>query len=214
MPRGEESGKPARARRFSVLALCAIAFCGACEPPRSARASNGEATDVSSPIDSVLPIDVALRRFRQGLPVVRRLSGGAASRDGLVAAFVRALETGDSAALRRLHVSRAEFAYLYFPSSVYMREPYQQPPAIAWFLSSQNSAKGISRATKRLGGHTLAYRGYTCGSTRREGENTFALSCTVEYFDPVDSARVRKRLFGTILGRDSQFKFLTYANDF
>lgn len=156
----------------------------------------------------------ALARFRDGLPAATRLEGGASSRDALVRAFISALEANDTSAVRRLHVSRAEYAYLYFPTSVYMNKPYRQDPAVAWFLSVQNSEKGITRILRRLGGRALTFGGYDCGAEGREGKNIFWRSCTVNYFDPQDGARVTRRLFGAIIERDGQYKFLSYANDF
>ena len=159
-------------------------------------------------------MDEALRRFRADLPAVTELSGGAGSRNELVGEFMLALEQNDTATVRRLHISRAEYAYLYFPSSRYMSEPYRQPPSVAWLLNAQNSDKGISRVMQRLGGRHLEWSGYTCPDETREGDNTFFRSCTAEYVDPQTNARVTRRLFGTIIARDGQHKFLSYANDF
>lgn len=156
----------------------------------------------------------ALGRFRADLPVVRALEGGAESRDALVAAFVQAIEGNDTAAIRRLHVTRAEYAYLYFPTSIYMKEPYRQPPATAWLLNAGNSDKGISRVLRRLGGQDLEWSGPRCAAVTREGKNAFYRSCTLDYFDPEKRVRVTRRLFGSIIERDGRHKFLSYANDF
>lgn len=195
-------------RLFCVaLAVGLIAACDRREDPGAARPE-------SSPVDSILPMDEAVRRFRADLPAVARLEGGAPSRDELVAAFVRAIERNDTAAVRRMHVSRSEYAYLYLPSSTYMNEPYRQPPAVAWFLNAENSDKGISRVLRRLGGHDLDWRGYNCAGEAREGDNVFFRRCTLDYLDPQERTRVARRLFGTIIERGGQFKFLSYANDF
>ena len=74
-------------------------------------------------MDSLLPPEEALRRFREGLPVVAGLAGGAPSRDSLVRLFVGAVGRRDAALVNRLIVSRAEFAHLYYPSS-----PLREPP--------------------------------------------------------------------------------------
>src|SRR5262245_9032664 len=66
-------------------------------------------------VDSVLPREVEIARFRAGLPPVASLSGGASSREALIRRFVTALETSDTAGLRNLLMSRAEFAWLYYP---------------------------------------------------------------------------------------------------
>lgn len=206
-------GLPGRMRRqlFSMLALgCAMAACdnGTVAGGRTPR------TAATGPIDSILPMGEAIERFREGLPPVTGLSGGARSRDELVTAFVGAIERNDTATIRRMHVSRAEYAYLYFPTSIYVSEPYRQPPAVAWFLNSENSDKGISRVLRRLGGNRIEFREYTCSPETREGDNSFFRSCSLEYLDPAERARVTRRLFGTIMARDGRYKFLSYANDF
>src|SRR3712207_7674926 len=45
-----------------------------------------------------------------------------------ISRFVRAVETSDTTALRDLALSRAEFAYLYYPESPLSRRPYEEPP--------------------------------------------------------------------------------------
>ena len=165
-------------------------------------------------MDSVLAVAEALERFQRGLPHVSKLEGAAGSRDELVRHFMAALESGDSAELARLHVSRAEYAFLYYPTSVYARKPYELPPDIAWLLSEQNSRKGRDRIIRRFAGRRLALRGYECGPAVREGENRFWRSCRVEYTDPTGGQRATKRLFGPIIERGGSYKLLSYSNDF
>jgi hypothetical protein len=165
-------------------------------------------------VDSVLPAGVALQRFQHGLPRVAKLDGAARSRDELVKRFMAALSSGDSAALARLHVTRAEYAFLYYPSSVYTRKPYELPPDIAWLLSEQNSRKGRDRLLRRLAGTRLVLRGYECGAADSEGENQFWRSCQVHYTDPALGQTVTKRLFGPIIEREGSYKLLSYSNDF
>lgn len=207
-------GEPARARRLFPIALVVSLLLCACDRSEGRKAELRAIAGSAGPVDSILPMAEALRRFTADLPVVRGLDGGATSRDALVAAFVQAVERNDTAAIRRLHVSRAEYAYLYFPSSIYMNEPYRQPPATAWLLNAGNSDKGVSRVLRRLGGHELEWRGYSCSNEAREGDNSFFRSCTIDYRDPQEGTRVSRRLFGAIIERDSRYKFLSYANDF
>jgi hypothetical protein len=163
-------------------------------------------------VDSALPLDEALRRFRAGLPRVDSLSGGAPSPDELVRRFVRAVERSDTAALRAMIISRAEFAYVYYPSSPYTREPTKQAAALAWFFVIEPSKVGITRVLDRLGGAPLGYRGYSCtASPRRQGDNVVWEGCALE----VDAGGTSPlHLFGPILQREGRFKFLSYANDF
>src|SRR5512133_2202813 len=68
-------------------------------------------------VDSAVPRAEALARFQRASPHAGALSGGAASRDELVRRFVQAVEGADTAALRRMVLSRGEFAFLYYPTS-------------------------------------------------------------------------------------------------
>lgn len=165
-------------------------------------------------VDSVLRVADALERFQRGLPRVSKLEGAARTRDELVSYFMAALERADRAALARLHVSRAEYAFLYYPTSVYTRKPYELPADIAWLLSEQNSQKGHDRIIRRLGGKRLGLRRYECDPAVREGKNQFWRSCLVEYTDPMVGKPVRKRLFGPIIERAGSYKLLSYSNDF
>lgn len=212
-PLMERVEKPARLRRLFCAGLALGLPLSACDRQEAREVPDSSAA-ASRPLDSVAPIEESLRRFRSDLRAVERLEGGASSRDALVRAFVDAVEKNDTATVGWLHISRAEYAYLYFPSSIYMNKPYQQAPQLAWFLAAQNSEKGISRVLRRLGGHDLGFERYDCADEAREGSNTFWRSCTVVYKDPQTGARVTRRLFGSIIARDGRFKFLSYANDF
>lgn len=165
-------------------------------------------------VDSVLPVAEALERFQHGLPRVSKLEGAAPSRDELVRHFMAALESGDSAELARLHVSRAEYAFLYYPTSVYARKPYELSPDIAWFLSEQNSRKGRDRIVRRLAGRRLELHAYECGMPATEGPNRFWRSCHVSFTDVTTAEKATRKLFGPIIERDGGYKLLSYSNDF
>ena len=205
-----------RTKLGKTLYIAAVAAVAAgCD--MAAEAGGRPEKTVASPslkIDSILPAGESLRRFRAGLPVVTELTGAARTRDKLVLEFISALERADTAALAKLRVSRAEYAFLYFPSSVYSRKPYELPPDIAWLLSEQNSEKGSTRLLRRLSGRELRFDGYTCGPSAREQDNVFWRDCQVSYTDPAGSVRVTRRLFGAIIQREGRYKFLSYANDF
>lgn len=211
--------KPAHMRRlFAGYLLAAVPLAGllhACGQARDESPPPGmDSVPGAGRADSIQPSEAALASFRRDLPVVTRLEGGASSRDRLVEDFILAVERNDTAAVGRMHVSRAEYGYLYFPTSIYTGEPYAQPPEIAWLLSSQNSEKGISRVLRRLGGQKLGFSGYRCAEQSREGDNMFWRSCSVTYSDPRDRSVVTRRLFGAIIERHGRYKFLSYANDF
>jgi hypothetical protein len=163
-------------------------------------------------VDSVFPPEEALRRFREGLPLVSELGNAEATRDALVRRFVYAIEESDTAALRSMVMTRAEFAYLYYPTSPHARPPAQQPPALVWFLHTQNSEKGVGRALARFGGRSLDVRGYSCDSRPRvEGSNTIWDDCRLRIGASGDTSSIR--LFGGVIERERRFKLLSYSND-
>jgi len=138
--------------------------------------------------------------------------GAAASRDELVGRFVTALEREDTAAFREMVVTRAEFAWLWYPHTQYTHKPYELGPALLWFQFQQNSEKGITRALRSWGGRSLGFDGYQCaGSAGMERTRQWD-DCRLRFRDP-DGNLVEKRLFASILERDGRFKFLGYAND-
>lgn len=156
----------------------------------------------------------SLALFREGLDVPTRLAGGAASRDALVRRFVRAIERRDTATARAMVLSRAEFAWLYYPTSPYTRPPTVQEAPLTWFLLVQNSQKGITRAFNRYGGSGIRYHTHRCTpEPAREGDNRLWHDCVVE-LTTADGGIVTLRLFGSIIERDGRLKFFSYANDF
>lgn len=165
-------------------------------------------------VDSAVPIEVAVSRFRETIPEPAPVSlEGASSRDALVADFLEALERNDAATLNRLLISRAEFAYLYFPSSIYMNRPYQQDPGLVWFMMVNNSERSLRRVLSRDGGRPLGFRGYRCPETPLiQGENRIWRDCVL--LGTRDGAPIERRLFGAIIERNQQAKFLTYASDY
>ena len=164
-------------------------------------------------VDSILPPEEEMRRFRQGLAEPAGLEGGARSRDALVRAFIRAVEHEDTAAVRRMIVSRGEFAYLYYPSTGFTQPTRRMSPALLWFLMTQDSEKGIGRLLDRRGGSRLGYVSTHCGPAPRvEGRNRLWDHCRVTLRKTEESKS--ERLFSTIIERDGRFKFLSYKNEY
>ncbi len=185
------------------LALCfAVLGCQGGEA-RGARESH---------VDSLMSRDEELALFRKGLPEPTRFTGGAASREELVRRYIRALERRDTAAFRDLVLTRAEFAYLYYPTNPEARPPYDLSPGLMWFLLDGNNRKGIVRALDERGGRPLQYVGYRCdGTPSHQGANTVWARCVVRRLQaPGDT--VAERLFGPIVEREGRFKFVSYAN--
>lgn len=205
----------AKLSRPILIAAVAVLVAAGCDRPAVAGGRlRADTPSAGMKIDSILPPGEALRRFQAELPVVTELRDAPRGRDTLVSKFMKALERADTTVLEELVLSKAEYGFLYFPSSVYSRKPYELSPDIAWLLNEQNGQKGATRSLRRLGGHALYFRGYTCGTPVTEQENVFWRDCQVKYVDPESSRQVTRKLFGTIMERGGRFKFLSYANDF
>ena len=189
-----------------LLALAAV--CAACEQEPASRPAEVRNDSMTT------AMRVALERFRttvQSTPP-DTLTGGASSRDELVQRFAVAVERADTAALIRMTMNRAEFAYLYYPHSIYTRPPYQQDAETAWLLSRAGSEKGLTRILQRFGGSSIEVQELQCAAKpTQEGPNRFWQQCTLTA--RVAGAPPAMRWFGSIWERDGRFKFLTYAND-
>jgi hypothetical protein len=175
------------------------------------------AADVPPPgtiVDSILPIEEEIRRFRATLSEAPdRLEGGAASRDELVNRFVAAVEAADTLALRDLLVTRAEFAYLYYPHTMYTRPPYELSPALLWFQIETGTNTGLSRMMEAFAGRPLEWTGYRCApDPRTEGDNRVWADCRV-LLAPREGEPAEAALFGSILERNGVFKFVSYSNE-
>lgn len=168
---------------------------------------------VQGVVDSVFPIDEESRRFVATLDSVpTALREGADSRGTLVRRFVRALETRDTAELRRLVMQRDEFIALYYPHTRYTRRPHELAPALLWFQMENPSSRGLHRALERFGGRSLGYQGLRCPEVPRiEERNRIWEGCTVAVRGE-DGVVAPRQLFGALLERDGTWKFLSYAN--
>ena len=167
-------------------------------------------------IDSILPPDEELRRFRAALPgdSATALVGGADTRAALVQRFVRALAGNDSATLQAMVVHGREFADLIYLDSPYSHPPYHQPPSFAWRLIQEPSSAGLTKLVQRLGGRPMTYVSESCDpKILREGRTTRYAGCLVRVVS-AEGDTVTKRYFGSIVERGGQFKFLSYTNDF
>lgn len=207
VPRHFNEGRKMRLQAIGFLAL--VVSSAACGGPE-ARADLPNSARV---VDSIIPREEAVRRFRAGLPPVDSLVGGERTRDALVKVFIHALGEADTAALAGLTVSRAEFAYLYYPTAAEGKPPYDLEPGLMWFMLSQRSNSGVRKALQRYGGSGMTLVDYDCGKGEvREGENTLVGPCTVRWTNGLGDT-VAARLFSKILERGGRSKFLSYAGD-
>jgi hypothetical protein len=188
-----------------ALLLSGIAGCNGSD----ARAEPASAGRV---VDSALPREEALRRFREKLPHVDSLAGGTKSRDELVAAYLRALASADTAALLRLAVTRAEFAWLYYPTTPMGKPPYDLEPGLMWFLHTERNDEGLSKALQLYGGKPMTLVDYDCGpKASHEGENIVYGPCALRW-RTAKGDTLTVRLFNQILERGGRFKILSFGN--
>jgi hypothetical protein len=69
-------------------------------------------------------------------------------------------------------LSRAEFAYLYYPSAPQGLPPYDLNAHLVWFTLSVQSAQGMHRALDERGGQALHIAGLRCAEKPdSQGEN-------------------------------------------
>lgn len=217
------TGIPLRIASIIGLALAAACSSGDASP-RSSPASGVIATPrgseaseaVAAPqlvVDSARPMADLIERFQHGLPIAERMENGEPSKEALVRAFFTALYRRDTTVVAKLFITRAEFAYLYFPSSRLSRPPYEIDPAFAWFQLSSDSEQGVRKALERLGGRRMKYLGFSCGPDPvDEGAVRSWQSCVVRWRNP-GGEEFEAALFGSIIERDGRFKFFSYTND-
>lgn len=167
-------------------------------------------------IDSILPVEEQLRRFRAsigGTPVTS-LQHGSPSRGALIDRFMRALVAGDSAVLRAMVVSPREFADLIYPESPNVRPPYQQDPALVWRTIQNPSESGFIRLVRRAGGVPVKLKSYRCDAKPvSEGVNRLWGNCVLTLVGKQGDTSTH-RFFGSILERGGRFKFMSYKNEF
>src|SRR5690606_19148997 len=195
-------------RGHTVLVACSIAWV-ACT-----GAAPEQAPAPAAVVDSVPPMEVALERFRSGLPEPERLESGASDMETLVRRVVDALVRNDTLVFERLAVNRAEFAWLYYPTTAVAQPPYELPPALAWFQMQERSRRGVFRALAAYGGVELRYAGHQCDPAPRiEGANRIWTGGRTPIARPGE-APAPVRVFGAVIERDGRFAVLSYDNDF
>jgi hypothetical protein len=196
----------------SLSATCALAGVVAWVLGNGRTRPASASAPVHEVVDSVVPMEVSLAAFRKGLTPTDSLAGGAASREDLVHGFIVALERRDTASLRRLVLSKAEFAYLFYPTNPQALPPYDLSPALYWFLTETRSRQGLAHALSERAGTPLHYKGSRClGTASIEGENKVYGPCVVTRLQEHGDSIV-ERLFGSIIERRGRWKFVSYAN--
>lgn len=196
----------------AVLALAALPACD-----RAAARAPADGREPAAPrpvahVDSVFPRDEEVRRFTAGLgEPPRELAGGEASLEALARRQLRAVTLGDTAELRRMHLSRAEFAYLYYPHTPLSRPPYDLSPGLMWLQVERGTELGAGAVLAELRGGDVRFLGVRCAAgPEPQGSNRLYTGCAVRYSLPGGGER-EEALFGPVLERGGRFKFLSYA---
>jgi hypothetical protein len=163
-------------------------------------------------IDSVLPVEKELRRFREAMGgrAVTSLQHASGTREDLVRRVLEAFTTADTATLHTSALSAREFSDLVFPTSRFARAPYRQPPGLVWMQMTSLSESMLRRSLRRMAGTSWRYLGHDCsGSPEHEGRNTIWSACTVRALrSSGDTGRLA--LVGSIIARDGRYKVVGY----
>ena len=114
-----------------------------------------------------------------------------------------------------MSIGKAEFGFLYYPRTQYVRPPYLLAPDIVWQLMQARSESGMKRLVARVGGDDLRLEGYACeAAPAAHGDIRLYQQCSIRYRRAGTALVERRRLFGSIIERDGRYKFVSYANDF
>lgn len=165
-------------------------------------------------VDSVFPPDEALRRFRAepGSERVDSLSGGATNVRALFEAYVAALQSRDSLAVRALVMTRAEYGWLYFDGSPEQKSGLM--PQTAWGLMESRSNSGLGRAAGRITAlGSVRLTGAACGPDRiKTGVGRIDGPCTITV-QPATGAAETIPVARFVFTHRNRVKLVSFAND-
>lgn len=203
---------PARSGRVvRLLLLAAVVALAGCDPGRDAVAGEEERR-APVRVDSLFPMEVELERFREGLEPPDGLIGGTGSLEALGDTVIARLARSDTAGLAALTLTRAEFAWLYFPHSMYMAKPYELPPGLVWYRQGNRSSRGLSRLLRRYGGVDLSHARLECPDEGEPlGNAVIRHGCRMAA-ELAGGEVVRERLFGSVLGLHGSWKLVSFSN--
>ncbi len=152
-------------------------------------------------------VEVELASFRADIASPPSTLAGAPSRDSLIRSFERALAKADTARLGALQITRAEFAYLYYPDSKLAHPPYELDAQTMWTQIESQRDRGLQRLVARYGGGRLRIRSLDCRPPELHNRILIHECSVVTRTDATP-----QQLFGSILERDGRFKFVGFAN--
>lgn len=200
-----------------LIALVTFGFAGAaCKDKTPADDQQQHIADVvarGGVVDSILPIAEQLDRFRKTVAdkpdTLRHASNSIAN---LVTRWTLAIASSDTAALNAMLLDRAEFAWLYYPTSKMSLPPYEAPPQLLWGQMLATSEEGAQNILKLFSAESFKVLGVNCPNAPVvEGTNQLHEGCRLK-LERGGSAPVEQSYFGTIIERDGRFKFVSYAS--
>lgn len=166
---------------------------------------------VEQVVDSVIPREEALRRFREGVPEVRELSGGLPSREALAKAVAGALAAHDTLRLRDLALTKEEYAWLYYPTAAQGLPPYDLAPALYWFTLGGRNASALHTLLDEGAVSGSRYLKHDCGTASvHEGENTLWGPCTIWSVAPRGDT-LSSRALSLVIERGGKWKVVSYS---
>ena len=193
---------------LALATLVAALSCGGGGGSATAAATTVAAVHQQS--DSASNAEV-LTQFRRSLGSPPVTLAGYSTRDSLVHAWVNAINHSDRAALERLTLSRAEFAWLYYPDSPLAKPPYALDAETMWMQIRSRSDRGATRALREYDAGRLAFTGYRCEpKPMQSGALTMWNACVVTH--DYNGGSLSEPLFGSIIERDGVFKFVGLSN--
>lgn len=195
------------------IGILALLLALACKdtPAKSIENAAARKPPAGGVVDSALPIDTLLSRFRAGLPQVTQLQSDHRTVEDLSEAFTVALARRDTSTLRGLAIDRGEFAWLYYPTTRLAQPPYELPPALMWFQLQGNSERGLARVLEERGGRELHVVGVRCAKLVREAENLVHEQCSLRRLQS-QTDTVDEVLFGGIIERAGRVKLIGFTN--
>ena len=164
-------------------------------------------------VDSILPIEEQLRRFRADLPEQPdTLRNASASIDAWMKRWGKAVAARDTSELNAMTLDRAEFAWLYYPGSKLSKPPYEAPPQLLWGQIMASSNDGAQLLLARFGGKRFVVEKVLCPVPSDTTSASMVYSeCRVRARADSEPA-FTEQLFGSIVEHQGRFKFLGYAN--
>ena len=196
---------------YGALLIAAVMACADKPAPSLADEQAKHVAEVVAAggvVDSILPIDEQLRRFRGTLPPTDTLRYASPSREALVSRWAAAIAKNDTTDLNAMVMDRNEFAWLYYPDSPMSKPPYEAPPQLLWGQLLASSNKGATQLVSRFGGSRVAASQLRCPTPPdTQGTNVLTSKCEVRLAAP-GKQTVDGVLFGTIIERGGRFKFV------